>query len=438
MSVEQKWIGCLLSSLLLFCIVPLKAFGTSQTDITAGTNGLNEFAFDLYKQVGQTDHNLVISPYILSSLLTTLLNGASGNTYTQLAKLLHVNDIQHTTGLSLFNTIDSELMSKPACNGWFRCKVVQIKNQLGYSDGIPQLFIATALWADEEFSYKPSFIERMQQNKYIQFYRVNFKAAPELARKTINDWVGNMTHSYIQQLIPPDAIGSQTTLILVSTIFFKGSWQQPFKSDDTGQQSFLLSNGQSIQVPMMEQQNVFSYTENDSLQMLQLPYSNSSIEMIILLPKLNHTLKEIQQNLSQQALSELLQSSSQNKIQYHFSVPQPIHVHLPRFKLESSFDSLNEIFKRMGLTEAFTDSANFSNMTNSVLSITRIIQKAIIQTDETGTVATAAAAVVGNTTGPPPPLPIEFNANHPFIFMLYDTKLRYILFIGQVSNPLDP
>nr|WP_019218262.1 serpin family protein [Legionella tunisiensis] len=157
--------------------------------------------------------------------------------------------------------------------------------------------------------------------------------------------------------------------------------------------------------------------------MLQLPYLKSAIRMAVLLPKATHSVKEIQQALTQETFSQLLQNATNLKVL----------VSLPKFKLASTFNSLKQPLQQMGVIDAFSDKASFSNITTSALAISDIIQKAVIEVDEQGTVAAAATAVV--MFGAALQQPIQFNANHPFLFILYDTKSGIILFIGQVFNP---
>lgn len=70
--------------------------------------------------------------------------------------------------------------------------------------------------------------------------------------------------------------------------------------------------------------------------------------------------------------------------------------------------------------------------------ITDVIQKALIKVDEEGTVAAAATAVLMPLAAlaPMQPKPPKvFNADHPFMYTLYDIPSQTILFIGQVINP---
>ncbi|MGP5408470.1 serpin family protein, partial [Psychrobacter celer] len=61
-----------------------------------------------------------------------------------------------------------------------------------------------------------------------------------------------------------------------------------------------------------------------------------------------------------------------------------------------------------------------------------VIHKAVVEVDEKGTVAAAATAIVIDVTSAS--YNAEFEANHPFIFMIKDNKTDAILFLGQVNK----
>lgn len=414
--------GLIFLLLLILHVFSLPASGTTTlVNFAPKAQELNKFAFELYRQVGATEQNLVLSPYSLSSLLVILADGAAGNTQLQLNQALYF-PAEDSNNISALAEIDMQLMSDSDCQGWFRCKFKHAAKWLDFRKSSTFL-IANSLWADENFVYKKPFLTAMEQNHASYFYQVNFNKAPEAARQRINNWVEEKTDQYIKELITPGMITTATKLILVNAIYFNGLWESPFKPEATEQKPFLLSDGSSVQTAMMGKLDNFFYSENDSLQMLQLPYLKSSIRMAILLPKASHSIKDIQQTLTQETFSQLLQSAANPKVL----------VSLPKFKLASTFNSLEKALQQMGVTDAFSDKANFSNITTSALAISKIIQKAVIEVDEKGTVAAAATAVI--LFGTAVQQPIQFNANHPFLFILYDTKSGIILFIGQVFNP---
>lgn len=415
-TLRQK--GRIFILLFLFLGYALPVSSTT-TNFAPEAQPVNDFAFDLYRQIGTTDQNLILSPYSLSSLLVILANGASGNTQRQLIQVLHfaAGNTDDPTELA---KIDTELMPDSDCQGWLSCKFKHASKWFGFNQSSTFL-IANSLWAEERLIYKTPFLAAMGQINH--FYRVNFNKAPEAARQRINNWVEEKTDQYIKELIAPGMITGATQLILVNAIYFNGLWESPFKPEATEQKPFLLSDGNPIQTAMMGKLDNFFYSENERLQMLQLPYLKSTIRMAVLLPKTTHSVKEIQQTLTHETFSQLLQNAANLKVL----------VSLPKFKLASTFNSLKQPLQQMGVIDAFSDKADFSNMTTSALAISDIIQKAVIEVDEKGTVAAAATAVV--MFGSAVQQPMQFNADHPFLFILYDTQSGVILFIGQVFNP---
>jgi hypothetical protein len=92
------------------------------------------------------------------------------------------------------------------------------------------------------------------------------------------------------------------------------------------------------------------------------------------------------------------------------------------------------------MTDAFSNSADFSGITNpsvAMLKISAVVHKATISVDETGTVATAATGIgfVELSVVSIPPPPIVFDADHPFLFMIRDDQSGSVLFMGQEMDP---
>lgn len=87
--------------------------------------------------------------------------------------------------------------------------------------------------------------------------------------------------------------------------------------------------------------------------------------------------------------------------------------------------------KRMGVENLF-DNANFSGAFESKnLLNTIILHKAKIEIDEEGSTAVAATMSEGWEID----LSVDFNCNHPFMFVIYDQKFNEILFAGIYRGP---
>jgi len=59
-----------------------------------------------------------------------------------------------------------------------------------------------------------------------------------------------------------------------------------------------------------------------------------------------------------------------------------------------------------------------------------VYHKAFVKVDEWGTEAAVATGIPGVLAAP-----VEFRADHPFIFLIRDRKTGAILFLGRVLNP---
>jgi serpin B len=116
--------------------------------------------------------------------------------------------------------------------------------------------------------------------------------------------------------------------------------------------------------------------------------------------------------------------------------PCEVDVYLPRFSIESDL-RLDDALRRLGIPLAFErGSADFSGMNGRVadLSIGAALHKACVDVNEEGTTAAAATGIMMVALGLPEP-PQIFRADHPFLFLIRDTRTKSILFFGRLVEP---
>lgn len=91
----------------------------------------------------------------------------------------------------------------------------------------------------------------------------------------------------------------------------------------------------------------------------------------------------------------------------------------------------------MGMPTAFTDKADFSGIVpKGGLAISEVVHKAFVDVSEQGTEAAAATGIgIHATAMLRPEVPVVFRADHPFIFLIPDTRTGVVLFIGRLTNP---
>ena len=97
--------------------------------------------------------------------------------------------------------------------------------------------------------------------------------------------------------------------------------------------------------------------------------------------------------------------------------------------------------RQCGFREAVSWLADFTGIANPKnpddrLFIGAVFHKGFIKVDEKGTEAAAATAVVAPVAGGlSPGAPKEFKADHPFLYLLRDTRSGLVLFMGRVADP---
>ena len=111
-----------------------------------------------------------------------------------------------------------------------------------------------------------------------------------------------------------------------------------------------------------------------------------------------------------------------------------VHLYLPRFKVEESYD-LVPTLQALGMVDAFRGKvADFSGMTGEYdLVVSKVFHKCFVEVTEEGTEAAAATGVVGGFTSLP--FHESFRCDHPFLFLIKHIKTNSILFCGRVSSP---
>lgn len=388
-------LGCV----LLF--EPLTSTAQVQSLVASNT----AFALSLYQQLATNSGNLFFSPYSISTCLAMTYAGARGNTETQMSQVLRFSKDQKRLHSS-FRELQRQL------NDAEKQKCIQLD-------------IANALWAQKGEPFLPAFLKTARNDYQANVNQADFKTEADAAAREINGWVAQKTRNKIQDILAPGAVDSATRLVLANAIYFKGSWASCFEKAATSREPFHVSENTQADAPLMLQIAEAGYAERNNVQALELFYTGDKLSMVILLPRQIGGLGQLEQQLSPVFLDGLLAQMKKQKVQ----------VFLPRFKLESDF-KLNDTLAKMGMPDAFNQEADFSGL-NGIrdLFIGGVFHKAWVEVNEEGTEA-AAATVVYETLGVEenPPEPV-FRADHPFIFLIRDTRSGSLLFVGSLADP---
>ncbi len=390
----------------------------AQSVVQAGealaAEGSNRLALDLYAQLRLRGGNLFFSPYSIATALAMTSAGARGQTADEMARVLHCPprpDRTHPAFAALIRQINGDGRPRPY-----------------------QLDTANALWSQQGYGFLPDFLQLTQKHYGAGLNEVDFVAATEAARLTINAWVEARTRDRIKELLKPTDVTPDTRLVLTNAVYFKGDWAIAFPAKQTREGPFHVTADRTIDVPLMQLTASFGYSDGGSFQVLELPYrdaeaqqdfpgASGELSMLIVLPKAVDGLGKVEQSLTVEGLAGWR--------------PQrwgEVNLTLPKFRATQEFE-LSEALTQLGMAGAFGPGADFSGMTGRLdLFISKVIHQAFVDVNEQGTEA-AAATAVGMTMSCMPPPPVDFRADRPFLFLIRHNPSGAILFLGRLAEP---
>ncbi len=380
----------------------------ASVESVAGAN--NAFCVDLYRELASEPGNVVVSPFSIHTAMAMSYAGAQGETAREMAGVLHFSKVRGNVH-AVYRALLNGTMERSAKG----CEIV----------------VANSLFGQSGYPFLKPFKDLLRDNYDSSLNEIDLTGWPggfdpvkaAAARKQINGWVADKTREKIIEILPPTLPNSDTRLILVNAVWFKGKWATQFQKAATTDAPFYLDGGNPVMVPMMNVTATLGYAEISGVQVLRMPYVSDHFSMILCLPKKRGGLPAIEKQLSPSRIGQWSRNCKD----------QEVAVFLPRFRLASAFD-LESPLDKLGMKQAFTLDADFSGMTpRKRLYIAAAIHKARLDVDEEGTETAASTAVafdeIGVTKRP------VFNANHPFLFLIRDNQTGLVLFIGRVGDP---
>jgi serine protease inhibitor len=372
------------------------------TDQVSLIESENSFAFDIFKQVAESSsvsENLIISPLSISVALSMTLNGAEGSTREAMLQALRLKG---------FNP---EMINKSYKN---------LTEALLSVDSRILLSIANSVWTEKNFVVKKPFTDIL--TGYYSAESKSFDITDTKVPSQVNSWIESKTNGLIKNMV--DKLDSRTVMLLINAIYFKGKWNSQFDKANTVQKPFVKYGGVKVDVPMMKQKTDYKVFTGEGFVLAEFPYGQGNFVMDLILPDEGIELNNIIRSITDKSFKGWLTAMNKREVDLSF----------PRFRYGYK-KQLNEILSNMGMGIAFTEFADFSNISGIPLMISEVLHQAFIETNEEGTEA-AAATVVGIMTTSMPPAPLVMNIDHPFIYIIRETTTNSILFIGKVTDPL--
>ncbi|KAG6494697.1 serpin-ZXA-like [Zingiber officinale] len=378
------------------------------------------FAISLSKHVGAaiaSDTNLVLSPLSVHLALALVAAGSSGYTFNQTVSFLGIRSGK----LADLSSLSSQIVALVLADG--------------LPSGGPRVSFANGVFVDSSLPLKPSFNDIVINKFKAEVNAVDFQTNADVALNEVNSWVENVTSNLIKELLPPGSVDKGTRLVLGNALYFKGSWTEKFDASKTLNSEFYLLNGTSVEVAFITSTKKQFLSSYDGFKVLRLPYKQGkdkrSFSMYIFLPDAKDGLWDLEEKLNSE--SELLtRYLPMRKVEVN-------KFKMPKFKISFGFEA-SAVLKGLGLDSPFSADADLSEMVDSPfgrsLFVSSIFHKSFIEVNEEGTVAAAASAALGTITSMALPMnPLNFEADHPFMFLIREDTTGVVLFTGHVLNP---
>jgi len=274
-----------------------------------------------------------------------------------------------------------------------------------------------------------AWVRTLVRPDFVEAVRKNFRAeARELAGtdpQPINEWVNEKSLGRIPSLFDKP-LDPYTVMVLVNTVFFKGSWATVFDPTLTQKAQF---KGFSSLLPcdmMYKHDTSMPFLDHENFQAVRLPYSDEKTWATIILPK-GHGLQALSDVAT--SLEEVWESLDRGLRERRAEV----ELRLPRFRL-SAGGSIKTVLRELGLKETFEPSGGFLKLSEDPrVHLGEVMHKATLEVNEEGTIAVAATgAEMRSKSIPQPPVPVT--VDRPFLFVLSDNS-GAIHFLGQVAAP---
>ncbi|XP_045542243.1 antichymotrypsin-2-like isoform X1 [Papilio machaon] len=257
----------------------------------------------------------------------------------------------------------------------------------------------------------------------VSFEKVDFSNGAAAA-KLINKWVKSKTNEKIKGLISSKSLNSDSRLVLVNALYFKGTWKKQFDPADTLDRPFHVDKKKTVMVPMMYLEDVLIYGESQKLgaQLLRMHYVGENASMLIVLPNeingLDGVLKKLADGYD---LMAEVDNMFNTKVQ----------VTIPKFKIETEID-LCDLLPKLGIKAIFD--RNNSGLTKVLntdekLYVSKAVQKAFIEVNEEGAEAAAATEMMCMPLSAffmEPPVP-RFDADRPFLTVILVDDTPYFM-----------
>lgn len=266
---------------------------------------MDDFTINLYRTVLRfnRDENLVISPSIIGSALGMVMHGAASETRNEIDYNLEMdnNELQ-----AMYKQTDRTMI-----------------------EAINKIFVS------QKFALKQNYQQNVAQVFHSTAESLNFTDV-STAERAINAWVSEETHGKLKEM--KLSIDNETQMLLVNAAQFHGHLLNKFQFGERSKKVFHLDVDDPTNADYLMLEDEFKYLDyyTKEVELLELPYQNTNMTMVILLPYEADGLPAIEEALTSNRLNRMLKRLEK----------QPVKVEIPKFKINTEVN-LKVVFERV-------------------------------------------------------------------------------------------
>ncbi|WP_101721208.1 serpin family protein [Eggerthella timonensis] len=344
------------------------------------------------------DPNRMYSPLSLYYALALANEGAAGQTRDEIDAVLGA-----PAGVSV----------PEQCGNLFRVLA---------TDPFSTVDLANSIWMAKDNPFEQSFVDTATGQFYATPFSVEF--GTEATDRAMAAWISEKTGGTIDPQVKTER---DLLLSIINTVYFKGSWTDPFDAASTASATFHAAAG-DVETDFMTQRidSLQGYRRTDDFLRASLAFTGGTM-MTFVLPNEGVSVDDLLSD--EQRLAEAFAVDA-NEDEYGF-----ITYVVPKAAFDTEFDLIPAL-ERLGMEAAFDDRADFSNLTSTPAYISMVKQESHIAWDEEGAEASAYTNIGISEMSAmiPEGDEVELRLDRPFLFQITSSQ-GIPLFVGVCGNP---
>lgn len=242
--------------------------------------------------------------------------------------------------------------------------------------------IVNKIWVQKSLEVRPRFQEIAKRSFNSEVSNVDFHDGARVVEE-INSWVAQATHNKITDIV--QSIRSDTLLILLNAVYFKGLWENMFKASK--KPGKFWNHGHTMtSVSTMANARYIRYAELKEINAIavEISYKTDGLSMLILLPTEINGLRDMEDKLASLDLLDLVKDRLSHRL---------VKVVMPKFTIKNEMD-LVDVLSKIGVKKIFSSAGDFGGLLtdSGAATVTSATHSAFIDVNESGTEAAAATS----------------------------------------------